>query len=455
MDPPKEEIELHLAFDDTDSLEGMCTTYLGFQLVKILSNKVTFLDLPWLIRLNPNIPFKTRGNGAVCLHLLVARDKLEDIKGTVIEQVTSQARIHDADRPADPGIVFKTGIIPPELVNFSRRALHDLIPLEDALSEVARYELEVYHPGKGLGVTGALAALGYPLNDLDHTYELIAYRSPDHQGPRRITKESIEELARKYREWTFSSLDETHSDIKITPRGKDPVLCGIRGENVGKLLEAFQGLTISEPVQGITIFKTNQATDQHHEVTPVKSISKALHHQVVDFKGKVITLPKQMVGGHAYFDLDDGSGIITCFVYEPAREFRRVVMELQPGDELEVWGGIRPADLERGLNSVLNVEKIDVLALAPVLANPHCPDCDKSLTSKGKNKGFYCKRCGGKYPDWKKVVVKSDRVIQKGRYLPPIRSQRHLSKPFQRYGREKNESDDIDVESVIVDLMSW
>ena len=59
---------MYIGFDDTDSPKGMCTTYLAYKMVKTLKKeKVTFLDFPNLIRFNPNIPWKTRGNGAVGL----------------------------------------------------------------------------------------------------------------------------------------------------------------------------------------------------------------------------------------------------------------------------------------------------------------------------------------------------------------------------------------------------
>ena len=57
---------IHIGFDDTDSPKGMCTTYLAYRLVNLLKKEhVDFLDYPNLIRFNPNIPWKTRGNGAV------------------------------------------------------------------------------------------------------------------------------------------------------------------------------------------------------------------------------------------------------------------------------------------------------------------------------------------------------------------------------------------------------
>ncbi|TLX84935.1 MAG: hypothetical protein E6L01_06950 [Thaumarchaeota archaeon] len=62
---------LHIGFDDTDSYSGRCTTNLAFKITsKLLSeNDSVFIDYPLLVRLNPNIPWKTRGNGGVCLRI--------------------------------------------------------------------------------------------------------------------------------------------------------------------------------------------------------------------------------------------------------------------------------------------------------------------------------------------------------------------------------------------------
>ena len=61
---------LNIGFDDTDSPTGMCTTFLAYKIVDLLQKQKTeFLDFPKLIRFNPNIPWKTRGNGAVSLKI--------------------------------------------------------------------------------------------------------------------------------------------------------------------------------------------------------------------------------------------------------------------------------------------------------------------------------------------------------------------------------------------------
>ena len=70
---------LSVGIDDTDSPLGMCTTYLGFKIVGKLRKKgVKFSSYPRLVRFNPNIPWKTRGNGAVGLTFLT-NDAKEDM----------------------------------------------------------------------------------------------------------------------------------------------------------------------------------------------------------------------------------------------------------------------------------------------------------------------------------------------------------------------------------------
>src|SRR5437763_1745524 len=76
---------LHIGFDDTDSTLSRCTTQLAFKITDyLLKEDAKFIDYPLLIRLNPNVPWKTRGNGAVCLRISVkSHDKIiEYIKNT-------------------------------------------------------------------------------------------------------------------------------------------------------------------------------------------------------------------------------------------------------------------------------------------------------------------------------------------------------------------------------------
>ena len=55
---------LHIGIDDTDSVDGGCTTWVATEIIKELS-EFDLIGSPRLVRLNPNVPWKTRGNGAV------------------------------------------------------------------------------------------------------------------------------------------------------------------------------------------------------------------------------------------------------------------------------------------------------------------------------------------------------------------------------------------------------
>jgi tRNA(Ile2)-agmatinylcytidine synthase len=56
----------------------------------------------------------------------------------------------------------------------------------------------------------------------------------------------------------------------------------------------------------------------------------------------------------------------------------------------------------------------------------------------GKEKGFRCEKCGSRYPKAEKVEVRFEREIRRGLYITSTRSQRHLTKPYRRYGLEKH-----------------
>ncbi len=127
---------LHIGIDDTDSPNGMCTTYLGALIYRELSRLAEPLDLPRLIRLNPNIPpYKTRGNGAVAMSFKADEDVIPEIKDTVLFYVSQLADF--AHENTNPGVVFLEGEVPGELREFSLRVLREHVTIEEA-EEVAR-----------------------------------------------------------------------------------------------------------------------------------------------------------------------------------------------------------------------------------------------------------------------------------------------------------------------------
>jgi tRNA(Ile2)-agmatinylcytidine synthase len=90
-------IEVHIGIDDVDAKSGGCTThYTTIVAWELYKRGVVFTDYPNLVRLNPSIPWKTRGNGATALRLLVnSEDSVEDIIGllvTMLEEYTSDLK---------------------------------------------------------------------------------------------------------------------------------------------------------------------------------------------------------------------------------------------------------------------------------------------------------------------------------------------------------------------------
>jgi tRNA(Ile2)-agmatinylcytidine synthase len=427
---------MHLGFDDTDSTRKGCTTYIAALLVEKLQRfGVEFIDYPNLIRLNPNVPWKTRGNGALCLRIRYRENVEEKIKETVISTVEEHA---DLDfKGTEPGIIFfKRAKIPKEVKIFSKKAITGIVSLKDAVKLVRKFKTEALGFKNGRGIIGGLAAVGETLQG-DHTYEILAYRVPENYGLKRMVDiASIFEMDKSTQPYTFNNVDLERGRVIITPRGPDPILFGIRGETPEIVKKAFNMVKPLEPMERWVIFRTNQGTDAH--LKHVDKLSQIKPYHPVIAKGIVDSEPKFVPRRHVVFSIRDENGKIDCAAYEPTGILRKVASKLIVGDYVEVYGGVRKPS--RKNPPTINLEKIRLLKLAPKIAyqNPICPKCGKRLKSMGKGKGFKCEKCGSKHRDQKKVEVKIKRDISEGLYITSPRSQRHLTKPFRRYGLEKH-----------------
>jgi tRNA(Ile2)-agmatinylcytidine synthase len=427
-------VTLHIGFDDTDSPNGGCTTYIAALLVEKLSqmNGVTFCDYPNLIRLNPNVPWKTRGNGALCLRITCPDDTVDVIKEMVIDTVEADSELGYGG--TDPGIVFVVGDVSPLVKEFTKRAEQSILTIEEAVETVQTVNAEAVLFKKGRGTIGALAAIGEDLTG-DHTFEVITYRLGENRGkPRRVNAQSIREMDARSPQ-TFNNVDPETGRILITPRGPDPILCGIRGETPQAVKQAYEMVVFEEPVERWMIFRTNQGTDAHlRRVSAVKEIQP--YNPVVAL-GTVSKMPKIIQGGHVIFGIKDETGEVDCAAYKPTVTLCDVAQKLLIGDKLKVFGGVRP--LAENEQLTLNLEKMQILDLAPLLTfvNPNCPKCGKKTKSMGKGQGFRCEDCGFRSSELKKVQVTKERDVKTGLYVTSPRSQRHLTKPLCRYGKEK------------------
>jgi tRNA(Ile2)-agmatinylcytidine synthase len=426
---------MHIGLDDTDSTRKGCTTYVAALLVeKLLKLGASFSDYPNLIRLNPNVPWKTRGNGALCLRIQHDEAVEDKIKETVTSTVEEQSDLQY--RGTDPGIVFLgTTRIPREVQAFAKNTITGIVNLRDAVKLLRKFNGEALAFKNGRGIIGALAAVGETLQ-ADHTYEIIAYRTPENHGSKRkVDEASIFEMDKATRPYTFNNVETEKKRIIITPRGPDPILFGIRGETPDIVKTAFQMVKVLEPVERWVIFRTNQGTDAH--LKRVKELSQITPYIPVIAKGTVSTSPRMVRGRHVIFSIRDKNSEVDCAAYEPTGTLRATAKKLIVGDYLEVYGGVRAPSQNKPLT--INLEKILLLRLAPqiVYRNPVCPTCSKRLKSMGINKGFRCDKCGTRYTELTKVEIRVKRELKKGLYITSTRSQRHLTKPHSRYGMEK------------------
>jgi len=427
--------QIHIGIDDTDSLRGGCTTYICALLVeRIMRMGGVFQDYPNLVRLNPNVPWKTRGNGALCLRVLIDAERIPELKEQVIETVEENSVL--SDPKTNPGIVLHRGRIHPDLRSFTRMAITRVVRIREAQNLISRFHMDSIVLKGPRGLIGALAAVG-GLHEGDYTFELIAYRRPENRGKRRrIVRESVVFMDKKTFPQTFNNIDNETGRILITPRGPDPILYGIRGESPESVLKAHGLVKSLEEVERWVIFRTNQGTDSH--LTMVGVISEIQPYQPVIARGWVNSSPRTIPGGHVIFSLRDESGEVDCAAYEPTGRFRDIARNLIPGDYIQVFGGVRPPT--GSFKKTVNLEKMLVLKPQPkfMVVNPQCPLCSKRMKSMGRGKGFRCEKCGIRFPSSSKVTVSVPRTVKSGLYIPPPRAHRHLTKPFSRYGYEKN-----------------
>ncbi|MGD9491538.1 MAG: tRNA(Ile)(2)-agmatinylcytidine synthase, partial [Methanoregulaceae archaeon] len=155
---------MRIGIDDTDSPAGMCTTYLGALLARKLERAGMPVRDARLVRLNPNVTYKTRGNAAICL----------DVKGST-EEIFSMARALVEDyadfscENTNPGIVAVDETPPP---GFYYRAVRDFCTLDEALSILRESGARYRGYKNGRGLIGATAAVCGTF--ADPTYELLA-----------------------------------------------------------------------------------------------------------------------------------------------------------------------------------------------------------------------------------------------------------------------------------------
>ena len=417
----------------------MCTTYLAIELIKEFDDK-DLIGNPRLVRLNPNVPWKTRGNGAISMLFgkgqgqkkqigLIGKKKVEAYKWGVnlpaeesdferIQKIVEKFAVFE-DEKTNPGIVIYDR---KPMAAFYKQAAQGLVTL-DGLKMLAEPTFSRgYKNGRGL--IGATAAVAW--KPRDRTFELITYREPKKWGKKRkIDEASVIAMDKKYFS-TFNNYDYEEKHMIIAPSSPCPVLFGIRGE-IDDILPLAMNSVKSEKIDNWLTFLTNQGTDDHISDARIGTISP---YTSIRTTGTVVAKPKMLEGGHLIFRIAHKEHQIDCTIYEPAKKFRFVGSQLLPGDKITVYGGVREKPF------TINVEKLKIEKLATVrekVANPACPECGKRMKSIGTGQGYRCAKCGTKAKEGDAQFKFIERELKEGDWHEPTRSAlRHLAKPLKR-----------------------
>ena len=403
-----------IGIDDHDSPNRGCTTHFATNLIKILhKDGIKLLDFPYLIRLNPNIPWKTRGNASI--KLIVESDKdIEEIADIVwnasLDYVNNVSQGLKYGRKPGMAIVnYESSII---LENFYTKAVSDVIT-QGFMEKYIQKTNAIVRGSRG--IIGSLAAIGFEGN---YTFELLTYRKEENwEKKREIDLDSLIAFDEKFFPKVFANVDYIKKRPLILSHGGDPVFYGIRGIDPEILLKGIDMIQIKdEEIENFMIFKSNQGTDAH--------IIKPGDKVYQTYYGKVTIKDVEIIpGGDVILRTENG---LTIFVYKETGELNSMAKLLLSGDEIVVLGAIKPSSK---YGRIIDAERIEILSLSNKVEykNPKCPICGHSSESIGKNKGYRCKKCGYKFNS-EKEIIEFPRDICLGTYQ--TRYYRHLTKPI-------------------------
>jgi tRNA(Ile2)-agmatinylcytidine synthase len=400
---------LLVAVDDTDSRAGGCTTALAALLQREFAD-LTPDGAPRLVRLNPNVPWKTRGNGAIALAFRGTLDPHD-----ALDRARRVVDAHAQRAPGtEPGVVVADRPLPAWLYHatVTRIVERDELPLENAAW------------WGGRGVIGAAAALAWPAPKAPGrfpegtgnlrgtfgeraTWERIAYRD---RMTRDVAPARVRDVELAF-PTTFDSFDLVEDDVVCVPSSPCPVLWGLRGTEPDDLARASATLGPQRPASE-TLFLTNHASDDHLVDGEPRAFAS------VRWRGRVRAKPEHR-NGHVFLDV----GGARCAAYAPTRSFRRLVARLREGDDLTVAGGCHEGPDGK---VTLGIEKLLVHEAAPGrLGNPLCPRCGRTMKSAGRNDGYRC--CGLRAA----APRTTSRDELRGWHEVPASARRHLARPLK------------------------
>ena len=416
-----------ISFDDLDSQYGGCTTHFTIIFLKHIHRLGWVEDLadyPLIVRLNPAIPWKTRGNAATLLRIHTSIEPRE-----LLEEAWRLAQEYTGGRPwrsgKAPGVVVTVGSAwrSPRLRSLYMDALNDTVDPWH-VARVLDREGALYRGGRGIvGAAAAQAALAP--GDL-YTFEVIAYRHHELWASGRCVRGDIGLVEGSSPSYTFNNADYDAGSLASSPGGWDPVLVGARGWGPDLYYperSSCEGYTCK------AVFRSNQHVDQHRRpLTP-----RFTPYSVGSFHARIAGSPEVLPGRHTVVTAEVYNRLVDLIAFREAWPLNKVLESLEPGDVIEGIGHVKPYT-PRGRVTIA-LEKLWILQLAPHKEgyNPRCPLCGSIMKSMGGRGGFKCKRCGYRDRLGGRITVEEPRIPAGGVYTVKPGRYSHLSAPPYLY----------------------
>ena len=365
-----------LGIDDTDSLDGGCTTQVFHELLNALPCKH---GEPRLTRLWPFAAQRTRGNASLSVEIYSDDSIVEwldnywnenilPLKGILSESEHSDRKQY----ASDPGMtLFKDQ------------------PDESYYWNAVRGEvgfLEGGYQWGGKGRIGATASCAWRAKT--STWEGIAWRT----GERNVSENALELVDGL--DGTFLCRDPRTKRGLISPRGPCPVMFGVRATTRDVARKATDILVEnSAPTSGSRVFLTNQATGDHIESSQVSQI----------------TTKEIIQGGHVILNCD-------MIAFRDSGDVNKIAQWVEVGDSIE-WMGLH-------YEGIYHLEAIKVTD-SNKKVRPLC-ECGARMKSMGANQGVRCPKCKLKKSTGWTIEKREPPVL--GWAQPPVDKRRHLAK---------------------------
>lgn len=365
-----------LGIDDTDSLDGGCTTLVFNELLEAIPCEY---GEPRLTRLWPFAAKRTRGNAALSVELFTDEaihewldqywnEKILPLKGMISESNHSDRKQY----PSDPGMTL-----------FSKQ------PDEDYYWKAVRGEVDYYEGGYQWGGNGRIgAAASCAWRETNPTWEGIAWRV----GDRDVSEDSLSIVDAM--DGTFLCRDPRNSRGLIAPRGSCPVMFGVRATSREVAAKATKILLDGcGETSGHRIFATNQASGDHIE-------------SVEEF---TVQSKEILQGGHVILNEK-------YLAFKDSGQLNLLAQWLEINDRVKYIG--------LAFEGKIHLEGL-IVSESLQRTRPICK-CGTRMKSMGANQGVRCPNCKTKSSaEW----TTTERIPPyKGWVQPPSDKRRHLAR---------------------------